>query len=106
MKDKYLQLRESPLAETLLSIEICLTLMSWLLIIRGSDEFVVISPVAQYLPLILVLIHVLIRRKILNLLPQSLLEYLPFDDRVLHTFSVPFFLLSSRLLPGNFQKIP
>lgn len=69
MKDKYLQLRESPLAETLLSIEICLTLMSWLLIIRGSDEFVVISSVAQYLPLILVLIHVLIRRKILNLLP-------------------------------------
>ena len=44
--------------------------------------------------------------KILNLLPQSLLEYLPFDDRVLHTFPVPFFLLSSRLLSGNFQKIP
>ncbi len=69
MKDKYLQLRESPLAETLLSIEICLTLMSWLLIIRSSAEFVVISQVAQYIPLILVLIHVLIRRKILNLLP-------------------------------------
>ena len=69
MKDKYLQQRESPLAEAILSLIIALTIMSWLLIIRATNEFVKISPVSQYLPLILVLIHFLIRRKILNLLP-------------------------------------
>ena len=46
-----------------------LTIMSWLLIIRATDEFVATSPVAQYIPLILVLIHFVIRRKVLNLLP-------------------------------------
>ena len=67
--DNYLQHRETPLAEALLSLIIALTIMSWLLIIRATDEFVATSPVAQYLPLILVLIHFVIRRKVLNLLP-------------------------------------
>ena len=57
MKDNYLQHRETPLAEALLSLIIALTIMSWLLIIRATDEFVATSPVAQYIPLILVLIH-------------------------------------------------
>ncbi|MBQ2605646.1 MAG: hypothetical protein II585_02175 [Clostridiales bacterium] len=69
MKDNYLQHRETPLAEALLSLIITLTIMSWLLIIRATDEFVATSPVAQYIPLILVLIHFVIRRKVLNLLP-------------------------------------
>ena len=69
MKDKYLQQRENPLAEALLSLIIALTIMSWLLIIRATNDFVKTSLVSQYSLLILVLIHFAIRRKILDLLP-------------------------------------
>lgn len=68
-RDKYFQLQESPLAEALLSLIIALTIMSWLLIFRATDEFVKVSPVSQYLLLLLVIIHFLIRRKVLDLLP-------------------------------------
>lgn len=67
MKDKYIQLRESPLAEMLLSLIIGLTLMTWLLIIRGPKEFIQISIPAQYITLSLVIVHVVIRRRLLDL---------------------------------------
>ena len=68
-RDKYFQQQESPLAEALLSLIIALTIMSWLLIIRATDEFIKVSPVSQYLMLSLVIIHFLIRRKVIDLLP-------------------------------------
>jgi hypothetical protein len=61
--------RESLFAEILMSIIVALSVQSLLMFIRGFNENVTITTYPQLIPLILVVIHTLIRRKWPNLVP-------------------------------------
>ena len=67
-------MRESFIAELLLSVIAAVTLLSCLLFIRGFSEFINVSVYAQLIPLILAGLHTFVRRKWTGLLPCFLMH--------------------------------
>ncbi|MBO4450279.1 MAG: hypothetical protein J5777_06810 [Clostridiales bacterium] len=89
--DETRTMRESLFSEILMSLIIALSIQSCLMIIRGFNEFVTITTYPQLIPLILPVIHTVIRRKWPNLLPCF----------ILHIVSAVLFFLALAFIPAS-----
>ena len=89
--DETRTMREGLFSEILMSLIIALSIQSCLMIIRGFNEFVTITTYPQLIPLILPVVHTIIRRKWPKLLPCF----------ILHIVSSVVFFLALTLIPGS-----
>lgn len=89
--DETRTMREGLFSEILMSLIIALSIQSCLMIIRGFNEFVTVTAYPQLIPLILPVVHTVIRRKAPNLLPCF----------ILHIVSSILFFLALTLIPGS-----
>ena len=89
--DETRTMRESLFSEMLMLLIIALSIQSCLMMIRGFNEYVTITTYPQLIPLILSVIHTLIRRKWPKLLPCF----------ILHIVSSVLFFLALTLIPGS-----
>ncbi len=91
MTDESIRVRDSLFAEILLSLMMGGTLLACLMIIKGFNEYIDVSNPAQVLPLLLVIIHTLIRRRWPLLIPCFLL----------HTASSVLFFIIMVIIPAT-----
>lgn len=91
MNDDIRSMRENFFAEILMSLIICLSIQSCLMFIRGLNEFVTVTFYPQLIPLILTVIHAVIRRKWPKLLPCL----------ILHIVSSVLFFTAAAIIPGS-----
>ena len=89
--DETRTMRESLFSEILMSLIISLSIQSCLMMIRGFNEYVTITMYPQLIPLVLTVIHTLIRRKWPKLLPCF----------ILHIVSSILFFLALVFIPGS-----
>lgn len=91
MNDETRSMRESFFAEILMSLIISLSIQSCLMFIRGFNEYVTITFYPQLIPLVLTVIHTVIRRKWPKLLKCF----------ILHIASSVVFFIAAAFIPGS-----
>ena len=91
MNDETRSMRESFFAEILMSLIISLSIQSCLMFIRGFNEYVTITFYPQLIPLVLTVIHTVIRRKWPKLLKCF----------ILHIASSVVFFIALAFIPGS-----